>query len=344
MRLVVDGFGKFVGVENGLIVVKEKRAVTKKFKAEELKQLIISGKAAISTEAIKVLVKNGVDVVFISEGEFLGRIGHPLIGTVKTRREQYLAYYDERGVAISKEIIKAKMKNQSSILFNLAKSRKDTNPDLAEDLISGKEKIEELRTEIEKIEAEKIEEVRDKLLGIEGKASDIYWKSISKIIPREYNFQGREGLEAGSPRFAQDIVNAMLNYGYAILLAECTRAVELAGLDPYAGFLHSDRSGRISLAIDLMECFRQQIVDRVVFKLITYSQVKPGDCVIKNFVCQLNDDSRKILLSEILNRLEEKTQYKGKSISMSSVILSQAREIAGFLKGENEYAGFSQNW
>ncbi len=303
MRLVVDGFGKFIGVENGMIAIKEKGKTLKKFRAEELKQLLITGKSAISSEAIKILMQNGVDVVFFVEDD-VARISHPLIGTAKTRREQYLAYYDKRGFVLAKEILKAKMKNQAFMLFNLAKSRRESNAEVADFLVDAKNGIENCREELESIEANKIEDVRENLLGIEGKASKIYWQGIAKIIPKEYRFEGREGIESGTPRFAKDLVNAMLNYGYSILFAECCHALELAGLDPYAGFLHADRSARESLAIDLMECFRQQIVDRVVLKLISYSQIKPEDCEIRNFVCHLNDNARELLLSEILQRFE----------------------------------------
>lgn len=343
MRLVVDGFGKFIGVENGLLVVKEKES-SKKYRPDELKQLIIAGKSAVSSEAIKLLARNGVDIVFIDRGEVVTRLSNPFAGTVKTRREQYLAYYDRRGVTIAREIVKAKMRNQSAILLNLAKSRKDSQPEIAQKLVEAKESVERCFSELSSVEAEKIDEVRERILGIEGKASNFYWDAIAEIIPPNYNFRGRRGLEIGSPRNAQDIVNAMLNYGYAVLFSECIRAVELAGLDPYAGFLHSDKSGRTSLALDLMECFRQHIVDRAVLKLIAFSQVKPEDCEFKNFTCQLKDGARRALLSEVLERLEDTTQYRGKNISMSSVILSQAREIAKFLRGEGSYAGFVQNW
>ncbi len=343
MRIVIDGFGKFVGIENGLIVVKEKGKMIAKYKPEELNQLVISGKSAISSEAIKMLVSNRVDVVFLI-GETFARISGPLIGTVKTRREQYLAYNDKRGVKIGKEVVSAKMRNQSAILFNLAKSRKETKPEIAEELLRSRDEIEVCREELSKIDAEKIEDVREKILGLEGKASEVYWDSIGRIIPPEYGFKGRKGVDAGSPRYAQDIVNAMLNYGYTILFSECVKAIELAGLDPYAGFLHADRSGRASLAVDLMECFRQQIVDRVVLKLIGHSQIKPEDCTTKNFVCNLKDNAKRLLLSEILKRLEENTQYRGKNISFSSAILAQAREISAFLNGKEDYVGFSQNW
>lgn len=342
MRLVIDGFGKFIGVENGMIVVKEKKQVLRKIRVEELKQLIIAGKSAISSDALNLLAENGVDVVILSRGEVSARLSHPLVGTVKTRREQYLAYYDKRGVILAKEFVRAKLKNQSSFLINLAKTRKETSPKIAERLIEAKEAIEQKIFTILSIDGDKIDDVRDQILGVEGIASETYWDAVSSIIPANYLFSGRRGDQG--PRFAQDIVNAMLNYGYAILHAECLKAVELAGLDPYAGFLHADRSGRTSISIDLMECFRQVVVDRAVIKLVTHSQVKPEDCRLENFVCVLNEEARRKLLSEIIDRLEAKTQYKGKNLSISAVILSQAREVASFLRNEGTYEAFTQSW
>jgi len=342
MRLVIDGFGKFIGVENGMVVIREKKQVLRKFNPEELKQVVIAGKSAISSDALILLAEKGVDVVILSGSEVAARLSHTLIGTVKTRREQYLAYYDKRSVILAKEIVKAKLKNQSNFLFNLAKARKETSPKIAEGLIEAKEAIDQKVNVLHSVEGEKIDEVRDHILGIEGLASDIYWNAIASVIPAEYLFSGRRGNQG--PRFAQDIVNAMLNYGYAVLHAECLKAVELAGLDPYAGFLHADRSGRTSISIDLMECFRQVVVDRAVVKLVTQSQVKPEDCRFENFICILNEEAKRKLLSEIIERLEAKTQYRGKNMSLSAVILNQAREIASFLRNEGAYEAYTQSW
>jgi CRISPR-associated protein Cas1 len=345
MRLVVDGFGKFIGKENQLIVVKEKGRVVRRVKPDELKQIIITGKASISSEAIKLMLKNAVDVVFIDRsGDVVGRLMHPFVGTAKTRREQYLAYNDERSVVLAKEFAKAKLRNQVSVLSNLAKARKDSNPDVAERLMNAREAV---KTSIEKlagVSGGKIEDVREEIMGIEGIASQEYWNALSLIFPPEYGFKQRRGLEVGQTRYAQDIINAMLNYGYAILHSECIRAVELAGLDPYAGFLHADRSGRTSVALDLMEEFRQQIVDRSVIKLVSYRQVKPDECEMKNFVCMLSDSARRVLLGEVLKRFEMKTQYMGRNMAYSTIILQQARRIASFLRGEGKYSGFWQGW
>jgi CRISPR-associated protein Cas1 len=345
MRLVVDGFGKYIGKENELIVVKEKGKVVRRVKPDELKQIIIAGKVSLSSDAIKLMLKNAVDVVFIDRrGEVTGRLMHPFIGTAKTRREQYLAYNDERGVILAKEFINAKLRNQISVLSNLAKARKDNNPELAERLMDARDEIKLSINTLGGISGSKIEDVREEIMGVEGSASQKYWNSLSLIFPKEYGFRERRGLEAGQTRYAQDIVNAMLNYGYAILHSECIRAVELAGLDPYAGFLHADRSGRTSIALDLMEEFRQQIVDRAVIKLVSYRRIKATECEMKNFVCMLNDSARKTLLAEVLKKFETKTQYMGMNLSYSSIILQQARRIASFLRGEKKYSGFWQGW
>lgn len=345
MRLVIDGFGKFVGKENELIVVKERGRVVRRVKPDELKQVVITGKASISSDAINLMLKNAVDVVFLDRrGEVVGRLMHPFVGTAKTRREQYLAYNDRRSVTLAKEFVIAKLRNQISVLTNLAKARKDSKPEIAEKLMNARDEIKSSIDTLNCVSGDKIEDVREEILGIEGNASQVYWNSLSLIFPQEYGFKGRRGLEAGQTRYAQDIVNAMLNYGYAILHSECIRAVELAGLDPYAGFLHADRSGRTSIALDLMEEFRQQIVDRAVIKLVSYRQIKPIDCEMRNFVCMLKDSARRMLLGEVLKRLETKTQYMGRNMSYSSVILQQARRIASFLRKEKKYSGFWQGW
>ncbi len=345
MRLVVDGFGKFVGRQGGLVVVREGRRVVKKVKPDEIKQVLITGKGCISTDAVELLAANGVDVVFISpSGRIRGRLAHPMVGTARTRREQYAAYLDARGVALAREFVMCKLRNQRVVLTNLAKARRESQPEVSERLIEARGEIGECVEMLGEVEGSRVDEVRDEILGIEGRGSGAYWRALGLVLPEEFGFRGR-GTGVDGARGARDMVNAMLNYGYAVLHAECLRAVELAGLDPYAGFLHCDRAGRTSLALDLMEEFRQQVVDRRVIKLVTYGQVKADECELRNFVCRLGEGARRRLLNEILSGLESQTQHDGRNMSYSSVILSQARKIAGFVRGERRvYRGFWQGW
>ena len=106
---------------------------------------------------------------------------------------------------------------------------------------------------------------RMQIMGIEGKASIEYWNGVRNILPPEFDFDNRQ-------RNADDLVNSMLNYGYAILESEVTKNILLSGLDPYCGFLHFDMPNRTSLTYDLMEEFRQQLVDKVVFTLINHNR------------------------------------------------------------------------
>ena len=109
MRVVIDGFGKFIGKEGNLIVIKEESS-KRKLNPSELKQIIVIGKAGISSDAIELLMKNSVDVVFLSKGKIIARLSHPSLGMAKTRREQYYAYHDKRSVELSKEFIIAKLR------------------------------------------------------------------------------------------------------------------------------------------------------------------------------------------------------------------------------------------
>jgi CRISPR-associated protein Cas1 len=137
----------------------------------------------------------------------------------------------------------------------------------------------------------------------------------------------------------------MLNYGYGILEGECLRAIHYAGLDPYGGFLHVDRPGKASLVYDLMEEFRQQVVDRSVIKFFSLGQVKPSEFTIDNGVCMMSDTARKLILNELLNKLEDQIRYNERNVKWTDLILSQARGVASYLRGESKtYNGFWLRW
>jgi CRISPR-associated protein Cas1 len=136
----------------------------------------------------------------------------------------------------------------------------------------------------------------------------------------------------------------MLNYGYGILQGEVLRAIHFAGLDPYGGYLHVDRSGRSSLVFDLMEEFRQQVVDKVIMRLIVRSQVQKKDFEIEGDLCRMNQSARKLLLKEVLFKLEDFVRLENRKIAWCNVILEQARKVAHFLRNEGPYAGFYLRW
>jgi CRISPR-associated protein Cas1 len=144
----------------------------------------------------------------------------------------------------------------------------------------------------------------------------------------------------GRRRGAADPVNSLLNYGYGILYGQVERASVLAGMDPYAGFIHTDRPGKPSLVLDLIEEFRQVAVDRLVFGLVNrHFLVKQDD------KGRLSDDTRKHFAEKVVEHLEAGVRHEGKSYPLRLVIQMQARHLAAYLRGEREhYVAFKAGW
>ncbi|MBO3804131.1 MAG: CRISPR-associated endonuclease Cas1 [Candidatus Brockarchaeota archaeon] len=339
-RLVVDGYGKYVGKKSNRIVVREQGKTVFQAPPEGLRQVLVTGKGSIGFDAVNLLAAHGVDLIFIdSHGEVRSRLSSPEMRTVATRREQYFAYKDFRGFAISKAITLAKLRNQQATLGTLAKRRKETDSSAAEKIYAKRERIQPKIAELENMEAGNVEEARESIMGIEGSASLEYWSAITQVVPKEYGFNGRSG------RYATDPVNAMLNYGYGVLEGETWRAVHFAGLDPYGGFLHVDRPGKPSLVLDLMEEFRQQLVDKSVIKLISRKEVDPANFIRDGNACAMDDKARRTLLMELLGKLEEYTAYGDEKVRWCDIILNQARNIGKYLRGEvATYEGFWLRW
>lgn len=334
MKLVVDGFGKSVSKRDNQIVIKEKGKEVSFFLAKNVKQVLITGKGSITFDALSLLAKEDIDCLYINwKGDVEYRLSPSEKKNPVVRKEQYFSLMDYRSGYLAKSFIKSKIGNQKSTLGTLAKSRENNQL-----LIEKRDNISKFLLKLDSMKNRPIDLVRNTILGIEGQASAEYWEGVKFIIPDEFNFDFRSG------RYARDPVNAMLNYGYAILQSEVWKDIYLAGLDPYCGFLHSTRYGRVSLVFDLMEEFRQQIVDKTVISLINKKQVSYDDFEFKDNMVIIGDKKRKLLISSLLDKLSKQISYNGSSISYSDIILNQSRNIAKFLENNEKYEGFYLRW
>ncbi|MEM3088013.1 MAG: CRISPR-associated endonuclease Cas1, partial [Candidatus Bathyarchaeia archaeon] len=201
---------------------------------------------------------------------------------------------------LARKFVIGKLANQASLLKLMAKNRKPTNAELAETLYKGGRAVDDIIIRINEEPASKIDEKRQTLMNLEAEGARIYWDSIKQILPAELEFPGRQ------TRGARDPFNAMLNIGYqTILFPEVWKAVSYAGLDPYAGYLHADRPGKPSLVLDLMEEFRQQIVDRTIIGLVTKNVIKPSEVLVAASPEGqiLNSETVKTLLTSLQERL-----------------------------------------
>lgn len=310
MRIIIDGFNKTINKRDNQIVIKENGKEIDYFLPKDLKQIIILGKGTITFDAIALLADANVDLIAVDwRGNIRYRLASKEHNNVQIRKQQYFSLNDTRSGYLAKKFIESKIRNQKATIGTLSRSRGGV-----EYLDIQKEKLNNLLNALLEIKNKPSEKIRSEIFGIEGMASHEYWQGFRYVINDDYDFLKRSG------RGAPDIVNAMLNYSYAILASEVLKALHISGLDPYAGFLHADRYGRTSLVFDLMEEFRQQIVDKSVLKLINRGQIKKDDFEIKDGYVYINEQCRKLLIKTILDKLNTEVTFDGVKKSYSNFI------------------------
>ena len=334
MRLIIDGFNKSISKRDNQIVIKEKGKEIDYYLAKDLKQIIILGKGSITYDAISLLAVNDVDFISVDwRGNIEYRLSTKEHNNVQIRKQQYYALNDSRSGYLAKKFIESKIRNQKATLGSLSRTRNGVKY-----LNMQKEKLDNLLKAVLQIPDKPSDKIRSEIFGIEGIASYEYWQGFRYVVGDKFNFTKRSG------RGAKDIINAMLNYSYAILASDVLKSLNMAGLDPYSGFLHSDRYGRTSLVYDLMEEFRQHIVDRSVLKLVTKDRINEDDFEIKNDYVYINEDCRKLLAKTVLDKLNNEITFDGLKKSYSDFILFESQNIVNFLTYNKQYKTFSIRW
>lgn len=295
---------------------------------EQVEQVLIVGHATLTAPAAQALLERCIPVTYLTTtGRILGRLQPFENKNVPLRWAQFQAAAAlERTVAIARAIVKGKVFNQRCFLMRAEREG-----------VSGlEEAIDRLKALVKKADQVKsLEEVR----GIEGAAAAEYFRQWPRLIRAlGFPFPGR------IKRPATDPVNALLSFGYTLLLNEVTRACCVVGFDPYLGYLHMDRYGRPALALDLMEEFRPILVDSLVLAVINREMIGPED-----FEGELGGAKRlrRPALKKFLQAWEQKrrtmVQHPGFGIQVPywRVVELQARVLAKVLLGElEEYVPF----
>ncbi len=191
------------------------------------------------------------------------------------------------------------------------------------------DKIEALAKQVGEIEGACVDEVRGALLNAEGRGAALYWEGVGRMVP---GFPGREG------RGATDLVNSLLNYGYGILYNRVLSAATRAGLDPFAGYVHTDRPGKPSLVLDLIEEFRGPVVDRAIFGAIGtgFKVGMDGE--------RLDEKTRKLVAERVRERLATRVKHRGRKHTLENVVHVQARAVASFVRDGVLYKPFVGSW
>lgn len=335
-RIILSDRGTFLGKTGEQFRVLRRDEPDILIPARKVDQILVLGSGiSVSSDAIEMANELGVEIVFASYyGKPLARlIPATMGGTVRTRREQYRAYDNERGLELAKAFIRGKLKNQASLLKSFAKKWKNERMDLWQEFRESSSQIEAIIPQLDSVKC-RLDDARDLIMGMEGNASEIYWRTWSRLIPDAWGFPGRKYPAAEDP------INSLLNFGYYVLEQEVWAAALYAGLDPYAGFLHADRSGQEKLVYDMMEEFRPLVVDRVVVSL---ARTMSHDHFQED--CRMTKEGMRIASSAFYNRLDERIQYQERGQLLRNIIRSQASSVATFLRGERpRYEPFTPRW
>jgi CRISPR-associated protein Cas1 len=334
MQLYLNTFGTYLHVKDALfelrVPVQGGSSKVHHFAAKKVTAILLTVAGALSTDALRLAARHQVDIIYAdSSGQPIGRFWHAKLGsTTNIRKKQLAASLDERGLEWTVDWLVEKLERQATLLESLRKHRAKYQELLSEQAASIRnlgQSMTVLRQEHTTTEA-----AAASLRGLEGTAGRLYFQTISKLLPEKYRFAGR------SFRPAQDAFNAFLNYGYGVLYSRIEKALMIAGLDPYVGFLHRDDYNHLSMVYDFIEPYRVWI-DKVVFSLFARKQVHQEQYAELASGITLTKPGKEVLLAALTDYLDtKKIRYRQRNLTRSHALQLDAHRFAQQLIGKAE--------
>ena len=292
-----------------------------------ISQINIMGPVQITTQAMQSCLRNEIPVAFFSQkGWFYGRTVGIGQGSIHTRIAQFKALNSSRGLSMARVWVADKIANQRTILRRNGRDR---------DIDGLDEGLRYLRGAIDR--AEKAE-CMESLRGVEGQAARRYWAAYSALLAGDQADPSPFAMDGRTTRPPEDRSNALLSYGYALLAKDCHLATAAQGLDPELGFLHEPRSGRPSLALDLMEPFRPLIVDSAVLQVVRRGEIKADDFEARDGGIYMASNARKALIQAYERRMDDLVTHPmlQQRLSYRRMLSVEARLMARHLNEELE--------
>lgn len=312
--------------ERDTIVIKNEDDKLGQFPALAIGNILCFGQISVSPFLMGYCGEQGIGLAFFTEyGKFLARVQGKQTGNVLLRRTQYRWADDpEKSVSIARLMVSAKIANCRSVLLREIRNHGVNSilKDAASRLASS-------------LRRARVADSVDQAMGIEGDAASIYFSVFNEMLRGSgFAFGGRVR------RPPTDPVNALLSFGYSLITQECASALQGVGLDPYVGFLHRDRPGRVSLALDILEEFRSSWADRFVLTMINRRQIQASDFVTEaSGAVRLTDDARKRLLVAYQERkqVEVMHPYLQEQVPIGLLPHCQAMLLARHIRGDTEH-------
>jgi CRISPR-associated endonuclease Cas1 len=294
-----------------------------------LASVALFGAIFISPALMAACAGAGITIVLLDRnGRFQARIEGPVSGNVLLRRAQYRA--SDRPEEIVRSIVVGKIANQRSVLMRSLRDYGEEYPE------ADREAIRTVTERLARIarRAELSDQTLDALRGSEGEAANLYFSVFGHLIrspDQEMRWNGR------SRRPPLDPVNALLSFLYTLLTHDCRSACESVGLDPAVGFLHRDRPGRPSLALDLMEEMRPVLADRLALSLINRRQLRARDFETREGgAVIMADDARRLVLTAWQERKKDERlhPFLEEKAPLGLTPYLQAQMLARHLRGD----------
>lgn len=302
---------------------------------EMTEAIVIFSNAVVEPDACQLCAENRINIWFLNRNANVRyRISGRINGNVIVRKNQSILSESNERMPVVKAMIQAKISNSRSVIDKFSRN----HPERA------KKELKEIRDTLKKCEL-KIQNAdsESEIRSIEAYASKCYFQGFSHMILRN---EGTFQFTNRNRRPPKDCINALFSFTYTLLMIECIGALESAGIDPYIGFLHADRSGRASMALDVMEEFRPLLADRFVLRLVNLAMVNAEMFDHNKGGVYLNGKGKTVVLKEWWHMKQEKVYLSELNENVEKGLFPhvQAQKLVRFIKGETkEYLPIQEN-
>lgn len=326
--LYVTSENSYLSLDGENIVVFEDKKEVGRLPLHNLEGIVSFGYRGTSPALMGACADRNISLCYVTpQGKFLARVTGKIKGNVILRQQQYESSRDkEISLSIAKNCITGKIYNARWVLERAVRDHSlQINTDQVKTAsVHLKQSLEYIRNS----------QSKEQLRGYEGEAASIYFGVFNELIlqqKKDFVFCGR------NKRPPLGNINAMLSFVYTLLTNQIASALECVGLDPYIGYLHTERPGRVSLALDLIEELRAPLADRFVLSLINKKVITRKNFKTKeNGAVIMDDEARKRLLTEWQNRKKETITHPflKEKIEWGMVPYVQAMLLARYLRGD----------
>jgi CRISPR-associated protein Cas1 len=326
--LFVTTQGAYLAKEGETVAVKVDGEIALRVPVHTLGGIVCFGQVSCSPYLMGFCAENSVAISFLTEnGSFLAKVQGPVSGNVLLRREQYRKADDLKASSlIARSMLTGKIANCRTILQRALRDHSDKIDEKAVAVAS-----QTLTNSMRRLQAEL---PLDVVRGIEGESANAYFEVFNHLITSQKNdFTFNER----NRRPPLDNVNCLLSFLYTLLMHDVRSALETVGLDPAVGFLHRDRPGRYSLALDIMEELRPFFADRVALSLINLCQVQgKGFDKKESGAVWMDDDTRKTVLIAYQKRKQDELEHPfiKEKVKIGLLPYVQAMLMARYIRGD----------